>query len=294
MAGRLRRAPRLRAAAADSTSRSRTRRTSCRWSPARSESLRRTPSTTSSRASSTASAAVRRGVSSSRRRSRRTASTASAHAPAKVRRYPGLKEEYYLHGFMPDADRPRPARTRSHDARSSSCERLPTSRCTTARRTRCSATFSSGSGATQRSTPSCFHGRPISARRSSRASLPSILVPEQAIDAQSLVALSDLVVSAGGTMNREAAALGVPAYTTFAGRLGAVDDDARGGGPPARAHRQPTSSSRKRSDARPSRRRAIRRSCSTSCSPPSSADPVTSSPPGWGGLEVDETWLPTR
>jgi uncharacterized protein len=48
-------------------------------------------------------------------------------------------------------------------------------------------------------------------------------VPEHAVDAQSLVALSDLVVSAGGTMNREAVALGVPVYTTFAGRLGAVD-----------------------------------------------------------------------
>jgi predicted glycosyltransferase len=43
------------------------------------------------------------------------------------------------------------------------------------------------------------------------------------VDAQSLVASADLVVSAGGTMNREAVALGVPVYTTFAGRLGAVD-----------------------------------------------------------------------
>ena len=54
--------------------------------------------------------------------------------------------------------------------------------------------------------------------------LPSLVVPEHAVDAQSLVALSDLVVSAGGTMNREAVALGVPVYTTFAGRLGAVDE----------------------------------------------------------------------
>jgi hypothetical protein len=53
--------------------------------------------------------------------------------------------------------------------------------------------------------------------------LPSLVVPEHAVDAQSLVALSDVVVSAGGTMNREAVALGVPVYTTFAGRLGAVD-----------------------------------------------------------------------
>jgi uncharacterized protein len=49
------------------------------------------------------------------------------------------------------------------------------------------------------------------------------IVPERPVDGPSLVAASDLVVSAGGTMNREAAALGVPAYTPFAARLGAVD-----------------------------------------------------------------------
>src|SRR3954454_4088918 len=54
--------------------------------------------------------------------------------------------------------------------------------------------------------------------------LPSVIVPERAVDAQSLIALSDLVVSAGGTMNREAAALGVPVYTTYGGRLGGVDE----------------------------------------------------------------------
>jgi predicted glycosyltransferase len=55
--------------------------------------------------------------------------------------------------------------------------------------------------------------------------LPSVLVPDAAIDAQSLIALSDLVVSAGGTMNREAVALGVPVYTTYGGRLGGVDEE---------------------------------------------------------------------
>jgi predicted glycosyltransferase len=51
------------------------------------------------------------------------------------------------------------------------------------------------------------------------------IVPERAIDAQSLIAYSDLVVSAGGTMNREAVALGTPVFTTFEGRLGGVDED---------------------------------------------------------------------
>ena len=50
------------------------------------------------------------------------------------------------------------------------------------------------------------------------------VVPEHAIDAPSLVALADLVVSAGGTMNREAVALGTPVWTTFEGRIGAVDE----------------------------------------------------------------------
>ena len=54
--------------------------------------------------------------------------------------------------------------------------------------------------------------------------LPSVIVAERTVEAQSLVALADLVVSAGGTMNREAAALGTPVYTTFGGRLGGVDE----------------------------------------------------------------------
>jgi predicted glycosyltransferase len=54
--------------------------------------------------------------------------------------------------------------------------------------------------------------------------LPSVILPEGAVDAQSLIACADLVVSAGGTMNREAAALGVPVYTTYGGRLGGVDE----------------------------------------------------------------------
>ncbi|MGE5688955.1 MAG: DUF354 domain-containing protein [Pseudomonadota bacterium] len=57
-----------------------------------------------------------------------------------------------------------------------------------------------------------------------RLDLPSVVLPEHAVDAQSLIALADVVVSAGGTMNREAVALGVPVYTTYGGRLGGVDE----------------------------------------------------------------------
>jgi uncharacterized protein len=57
-----------------------------------------------------------------------------------------------------------------------------------------------------------------------KLALPSLIVPDHAVEAQSLVALADLVVSAGGTMNREAVALGTPVYTTYGGRLGGVDE----------------------------------------------------------------------
>ena len=60
------------------------------------------------------------------------------------------------------------------------------------------------------------------------AQLPSVILPAGAVDAQSLIALADLVVSAGGTMNREAVALGTPVYSTFAGRLGGVDEQSVG------------------------------------------------------------------
>jgi predicted glycosyltransferase len=50
-----------------------------------------------------------------------------------------------------------------------------------------------------------------------------IVIPKHAVDGINLIWFSDLVVSGGGTMNREAAALGVPVYTIFRGKIGAVD-----------------------------------------------------------------------
>jgi uncharacterized protein len=143
--------------------------------------------------------------------------------PAKVRRYPGLKEEYYLAGFRPDPGAaaalgidgsrvlvvvrtpPDVSLYHRHDNPlfSDVLERLggdPGVHAVVLPRT-------------------AEQGRALAGRE-----LPSLIVPEQAVDAPSLVAQADLVVSAGGTMNREAAALGVPVYTTFAGRLGAVDE----------------------------------------------------------------------
>jgi len=50
-----------------------------------------------------------------------------------------------------------------------------------------------------------------------------MIIPKGPLDGMNLIWFSDLVVSGGGTMNREAAALGVPVYSIFRGRIGAVD-----------------------------------------------------------------------
>jgi uncharacterized protein len=66
----------------------------------------------------------------------------------------------------------------------------------------------------------------IAAQRNAVAELklPNIWIPTIALDGPNLIYAADVVISAGGTMNREAAVLGTPAYTVFAGELGAVDD----------------------------------------------------------------------
>jgi predicted glycosyltransferase len=53
----------------------------------------------------------------------------------------------------------------------------------------------------------------------------NLLMPAEILDGANLIAASDLVISAGGTMNREAAALGVPAASIYAGRWAAVDEE---------------------------------------------------------------------
>jgi hypothetical protein len=50
-----------------------------------------------------------------------------------------------------------------------------------------------------------------------------IIIPDRVVDGLNLIWHSDLVISGGGTMNREAAALGIPVYSIFRGTLGSVD-----------------------------------------------------------------------
>jgi len=50
-----------------------------------------------------------------------------------------------------------------------------------------------------------------------------VVIPDKVVDGLNLIWHSDLMISGGGTMNREAAALGVPVYSIFRGKVGAVD-----------------------------------------------------------------------
>jgi predicted glycosyltransferase len=53
----------------------------------------------------------------------------------------------------------------------------------------------------------------------------NLIVPRDVLDGANLIAAADLVVSAGGTMNREAAALGVRALSVYAGKWAAIDEE---------------------------------------------------------------------
>ena len=139
-------------------------------------------------------------------------------ARGKIRGYPGLKEEYYLADFEPDVavvdalglDPVRPiavVRTPpevslyhrfENDLFAGVLDRLDGTQTVVLPRT--------------------------PEQRSALQRRGGLIVPDRAVDAQSLVAFADVVVSAGGTMNREAVALGTPVYTVFEGRLGAVDE----------------------------------------------------------------------
>jgi predicted glycosyltransferase len=63
----------------------------------------------------------------------------------------------------------------------------------------------------------------ISEKWSELVSSGQLVIPDHAVDGLNLIWFSDLVISGGGTMNREAAALGVPVYSIFRGTIGAVD-----------------------------------------------------------------------
>jgi predicted glycosyltransferase len=151
-------------------------------------------------------------------RLRRFGVTPKKHFP-----YPGLKEEYYLYDFDPDAEALR--KLDADEARVIVTVRPPPDVSLYHRKS--NPLFPKVLDRLGRDEG--VHAIVLPRTQEQRAfilslQLPSVIVPPGAVEAQSLVALSDLVLSAGGTMNREAAALGTPVYTTYGGRLGGVDE----------------------------------------------------------------------
>jgi predicted glycosyltransferase len=143
--------------------------------------------------------------------------------PPKLRRYEGLKEEYYLSDFEPDAGVLDPLGLDRE--RVLVVVRTPPDVSLYHRKSnRLFPQVLNHLGREERVQAVVLPRTPEQRDFVRRLELPSIVVPEEAVDAQSLIAFADLVVSAGGTMNREAAALGVPVYTTYGGRLGGVDE----------------------------------------------------------------------
>jgi hypothetical protein len=145
-------------------------------------------------------------------------------AKGKVRAYAGLKEEYYLADFEPDdgvldelgLDPARPIVVVRTPPDVSLYHRFENDLFARVLRRLARA-------AAEQGTQAVVLPRVASQREELRR-VAGFVVPEHAVDAQSLIAHADLVISAGGTMNREAVALGTPVYTTFQGRLGAVDE----------------------------------------------------------------------
>jgi predicted glycosyltransferase len=143
--------------------------------------------------------------------------------PPKLRQYPGLKEEYYLSDFEPDSSVL--AEWRIEPSRVLVVLRPPPDVSLYHRHSNPLFPMTLDHLGRHGEVQAFVLPRTAEQREYVRSlDLPSVILPEGAVDAQSLIALSDVVVSAGGTMNREAAALGVPVYTTYGGRLGGVDE----------------------------------------------------------------------
>ena len=142
--------------------------------------------------------------------------------PPKLVQYPGLKEEYYLGDFEPDE---------------SVLGELGLDRERVVSVVRTAPSYALYLGGSENELlPRVLRrlldeeaqvvvlARTDDQRRALRELDGSLIVPEHAVDGRSLAAFADLVVSAGGTMIREAAVLGTPVWSIFEGRLGAVDE----------------------------------------------------------------------
>lgn len=147
-------------------------------------------------------------------------------SPAKVRRYDGIKEDVYLADFQSDPKFEKQLRELGV---------IPDDILVTVRPPASEALYHRFENelfdqllerlSTTPSVKVILLPRNESQRKNYGARATSkLILPTSSIDGGSLIAHSDLVVSAGGTMNREAAALGIPAASIYLGEWAAIDE----------------------------------------------------------------------
>ncbi|MFN2472234.1 MAG: DUF354 domain-containing protein [Gaiellaceae bacterium] len=144
--------------------------------------------------------------------------------PPKLRQYPGLKEEYFLSDFEPDTE---------------VLDEVGVDRTRVVCIVRTAPSYALYLGGSEnpllprvlRRLSEAEDSQTVVITRTAEQAddvdalgLPGVVAPRETVDGRSLVAFADLLVSAGGTMNREAAVLGTPVYSIFEGRIGAVDE----------------------------------------------------------------------
>jgi predicted glycosyltransferase len=148
--------------------------------------------------------------------------------PARILRYPGIKEDVYVPRFRPDAGlreqlglrdedlviTMRPPAGEAHYHNPQSDELFDAT-----------VEFLSGHPDVKLvAVPrNAKQGAQLRERWAHLFAIGTMRIPEHVVDGLNLIWYSDLVVSGGGTMNREAAALGVPVYSVFRGQIGSVD-----------------------------------------------------------------------
>jgi uncharacterized protein len=144
----------------------------------------------------------------------------------KVRRYAGTKEDVYLADFVPDTRFVETLRELGIDVSDVLVVVRPPARDALYHRFENELFDQLLERLTSRTDVKVILlARTDAQREAFRKRGADIILPRVALDGANLIAHADLVVSAGGTMNREAAALGVPAATIYAGRWAAIDEE---------------------------------------------------------------------
>jgi|SRR5581483_1283052 len=154
--------------------------------------------------------------------------SAVRHPKSRLLKYPGIKEDVYVPGFKPEPSikellglndkqlvvTVRPPADEAHYHTPESDQLFRAALDLLAKRDKVKVIFLPRSSE---------QAKFLRIAHAAQCTSGKFLIPERALDGLNVIWHSDIVISGGGTMNREAAALGIPVYSTFRGKIGAVD-----------------------------------------------------------------------